>query len=80
MNLFVGMKVYKENGKYYIFYKTNILITNKTIIGEMGIIESSFGKTGKFKVRFTKEQTGATGNLLLPIKRYIYDPAKKNYQ
>eukprot|EP00026_Physarum_polycephalum_P006483 Phypoly_transcript_06527.p1 GENE.Phypoly_transcript_06527~~Phypoly_transcript_06527.p1 ORF type:complete len:526 (+),score=74.82 Phypoly_transcript_06527:151-1728(+) len=61
MNLFVGMKIKKDNG-------------------EIGVIESSFGKSGKFKARFTNDQTGATGNLHLSIKRYIYDQSKKNYQ
>lgn len=69
------MKLLKDDGTGNLFTRFVYIIA-----GEVGVIESSFGKTGKFKARFSNDQTGATGNLRLPIKRYIYDPAKKIYQ
>jgi selenocysteine-specific elongation factor len=56
------------------------LVQVTTATGEVGRIEGSFGKSGKFKVSFpssfqlpTKEAAGIT----LTFKRFLYDQDKR---
>ena len=50
--------------------------------GEVGVIESSFGKSGKFNVRFPggllpSTGKGNTSTITLNFKRYIFDEESK---
>ena len=50
--------------------------------GEVGTLEGSFGKSGKFKVRFTQGlmqslEKGQLGTIVLEFKRYIFDTDKR---
>jgi selenocysteine-specific elongation factor len=51
-----------------------------SMLGEVGTIECTFGKSGKFKVYFPcKIQPPSSGHnkIFLTFKRYIYDPNKR---
>ena len=49
--------------------------------GAVGVIEGSFGKSGKFKVRFPDGgQSDTQGTLILQYKRYLYRDDKKLVQ
>jgi hypothetical protein len=50
--------------------------------GEEGVIESSFGKSGKFNVRFNEPLKPSTGQpdtsiITLNFKRYVFDEDSK---
>ncbi len=50
--------------------------------GEIGVIESSFGKSGKFNVRFPSSLLPGTGKgntstVTLNFKRYVFDENSK---
>ena len=53
-----------------------------TAHGEQGIIEGSFGKSGKFRVAFPRgvAQPAAGGNnsITLTFKRYVFDVNKRH--
>eukprot|EP01112_Ceratiomyxa_fruticulosa_P010457 TRINITY_DN2771_c0_g1_i3.p1 TRINITY_DN2771_c0_g1~~TRINITY_DN2771_c0_g1_i3.p1 ORF type:complete len:546 (+),score=96.05 TRINITY_DN2771_c0_g1_i3:121-1758(+) len=73
----IGKDLFKKETDMNLFVGMQVTKDN----GEVGIIESSFGKTGKFKVAFRGgNQTGASGGLTLNMKRYVFDPNKKNVQ
>jgi hypothetical protein len=58
------------------------LKVQRTSNGDEGIIESSFGKAGKFKVYFSQgNQQDKEGHILLRYKRYLFrDNNKKLLQ
>jgi len=72
----IGKELFKKETDMSLF--VGLKVTKES--GEVGVIESSFGKSGKFKVRFDKDQTGARGPLFLSVKRYIFDPTKRILQ
>lgn len=54
-----------------------------TAAGEVGVIEGSFGKSGKFKVSFPeglRPPAAGANELTLTFKRYVYDMNKRMVQ
>lgn len=50
----------------------------RTSNGAVGVIDSSFGKTGKFKVYFTEGgQKDAQGGIVMRCKTYVFAPKDK---
>jgi selenocysteine-specific elongation factor len=53
-----------------------------TARGEQGIIEGSFGKSGKFRVAFpggvAQPAAGASSSIMLTFKRYVFDVNKRH--
>lgn len=52
-------------------------------IGEVGVIEAPFGKSGKFKVRFDdgrQKELGARGQLRIRFKKFIFHKTKQLVQ
>jgi hypothetical protein len=50
-----------------------------------GVLEGAFGKSGKFKVRITKQLVADVAvqprdQIVLTLKRYTFDKTKRNYQ
>ena len=49
--------------------------------GVEGVIESTFGKAGKFKIVFQNPHNlNKNDEVLIHFKRYVYDKEKKIYQ
>jgi selenocysteine-specific elongation factor len=49
--------------------------------GQGGVIQGSFGKSGKFKVHFPSGialQPGQPSKVTLVFKRYVFDPDKRH--
>ena len=54
-----------------------------TAAGEVGVIEGSFGKSGKFKVAFpdgVQPPAAGASQLTLTFKRYVFDMGKRMVQ
>ena len=73
----IGTKLFKKETNLTLFLGLKVIRSN----GAEGIIESSFGKSGKFKVYFPSGgQSGTDGELVLHYKKYIYNHDKKIFQ
>ncbi|KAN0008579.1 hypothetical protein ACTFIU_009303 [Dictyostelium citrinum] len=78
-NTIIGKNLFKKDSDISCFVGMKVLFET----GEIGILESSFGKTGKVKIQI---QTGNTESIklgtifTLTFKRFIYDQNKKNKQ
>jgi len=69
----IGKDLFKKETDINIFVGLKV----KRSTGEEGVIESSFGKSGKFKVRFPQgNQKDVTGSLSLQFKRYLFSKEK----
>jgi len=63
----------------YVLYPDSFFsLWHSFLDGSVGVIESAFGKSGKFKVFFANGTTKDTsGSLILNFKKYLYAKDKK---
>lgn len=74
----IGKNLFKKETDINLFVGLKV---QRTSNGDVGVIESAFGKSGKFKVYFANGgQTDPSGNLILEFKRFLYTDGKKIYQ
>jgi selenocysteine-specific elongation factor len=74
----IGKNLFKKETDMNMFVGLKVIRTSN---GAEGVIESAFGKSGKFKVNFPDgKQTDTQGSLLLRYKRYAFSKDKKLVQ
>jgi len=77
----IGKDLFKKETNLSLFEGMKISYSENNSIGEVGVLEGAFGKSGKFKVRFNNPQKVEAGTpLYLHFKRYIFDPSKQMVQ
>ncbi|PRP73599.1 selenocysteine-specific elongation factor, partial [Planoprotostelium fungivorum] len=70
----IGKDLFKKETDMSLFIGLKVVRSSN---GDVGVIESSFGSSGKFKVRFNKDQKDKEGRLVLTYKRYRFSDTKK---
>jgi selenocysteine-specific elongation factor len=71
----IGRNLFKKETKMSLFIGLRVQIDGKT-----GLIDSAFGTSGKFKVRFENPVAKSIPHnapIVLLLKRYLYDDSKK---
>ena len=71
----IGRNLFKKETKMALFIGLKVHID-----GKIGIIDSAFGTSGKFKVRFENpvaKSIPSSSPIVLHLKRYIFDDTKK---
>jgi len=66
----IGKNLFKKETDIGLF--VGMKVTRSTT-GDVGTIEGPFGKSGKFKVNFEKDQTDTQGELILEFKRFVFN-------
>ena len=77
-NTLLGKDLFSKETPIAPFIGMQIVLSN----GKKGIISSSFGKSGKFKIKFEEEVTeeDAKCTISMPFKKLIFDKTHKMVQ
>lgn len=80
----IGRNLFKKETDMNKFTNMHVTLEREGALIARGVIEGAFGKSGKFKVRITQLESGASvqprDQIVLALKRYTFDKTKRNYQ